>query len=181
MQISVVPLRPSAATCRQASGREALSTGAERPDISPLAWICWRGLRSEQRSHVIVLKTVERPAVAKLDLVGSLSAEERLRLIIITDLFLPPVDRLRLSGRILQPVTCLNLIALDLAAVRDFFLRLSADHALGLSHETIDSLTAEAGGYPLRMQALARRELQRAGLLSGDPSAAQPRSPGDPG
>lgn len=127
---------------------------------------------ADPRPHVLVLDDLGRLTPAKAELIRRLSGCGRFRLAAVCEPFLPAPERLRLCAW-LAPARRLTLGPLAPAAARRFFARLDAAYQLSWSPATIRDLARASGGYPLRMQEQAQRELARdgAGVAAALPAA----------
>lgn len=113
------------------------------------------------RPAVLVLDNAWRVSAAKSALLRALAAAERFRFAVVIERFLPAADRARL-GAWLEPASRISLGRLDLSASTAFFSQFAAAHRIAWSPAEIDGLARAAAGYPLSMQELAWRELDRA-------------------
>jgi hypothetical protein len=130
------------------------------PGLAALRAALLRAPLADRRPHVLVLDGISRLTPAKLDLVRRFAASGRFRLAAIVETALSRPERVRLAAW-LAPARRVALRALPPADRRLFFSRLAAEHRLAWSPAVISGLARSSGGYPLRMQEQARRELAR--------------------
>lgn len=109
----------------------------------------------DERRHVLVLDDIGKLTPARTDLLRALTA--RFGLVAVVERFFPARDHLRLASW-LEPATRIVLGRLPQSAALAFFAEESAQRGLGLSTDRIEFLARASGGYPLRMQELAREE-----------------------
>ncbi len=113
----------------------------------------------DNRKHVVVLDNVSKLSVQKLDLIRYFTWEERFQFVSIVESFLPSSDLFQLRVR-MNPSIEITLHRLSLSSVVQFYRQLSKEHQLRWTEGRIKNLAEVTGGYPLRMQEIALRELQ---------------------
>jgi hypothetical protein len=123
----------------------------------------------DPRPHVLVLDGISRLTPPKADLVRRLAAAGRHRMVAVVEGGLSAAERLRLAAW-LVPCCRVELGPLPPVEVRRFFTRVADEHRLAWDAATIRSLARSSAGYPLRMQELVRRELDR-----HEPAGRKPR------
>ena len=133
--------------------REHLRYRSSRFRIASLAM-------GDGRRHILVLDNVSKLSVKKVDLIRYFTWEERFRFVSIVESFLPSNDLFQLRVR-MNPSILITLHHLSTSCVVQFFQQLSKEHQLGWTEGQIKNLAEVTGGYPLRMQEIALRELQR--------------------
>jgi len=114
----------------------------------------------DNRKHVLVLDNVSKLSVQKLDLIRYLTWEKRFQFVSIVESFLPSNGLFRLRVW-MNPSILITLHHLSTSSVVQFFQQLSKGHQLGWAEGRIKNLAEVTGGYPLRMQEIALRELER--------------------
>jgi len=114
----------------------------------------------DNRKHVLVLDNVSKLSVQKLDLIRYLTWEKRFQFVSIVESFLQSNGLFRLRVW-MNPSILITLHHLSTSRVVHFFQQLSKEHQLGWTEGHIKNLAEVTGGYPLRMQEIALRELQR--------------------
>jgi len=114
----------------------------------------------DHREHVLVLDNVSKLSAQKLDLIRYLTWEHRFQFVSIVESFLPQGDLFRLRVW-MNPSSLIKLHYLSASDVVRFFQQLSKEHQLGWSEGQIRNLAEVTGGYPLRMQEIALRKLER--------------------
>jgi hypothetical protein len=112
------------------------------------------------RKHVLVLDNISKLSAQKLDLIRYLTWEERFQFVSIAESFLPSKDFFQLRVR-MNPSIGITLHHLSLSSVVQFYRQFSNQNRLGWTDGQIRNLAEVTGGYPLRMQEIALRELQR--------------------
>ena len=114
----------------------------------------------DNRKHVLVLDNVSKLSAPKLDLIRYLTWEKRFQFVSIAESFLPTNGLFRLRVW-MNPSILITLHHLMTSSVVQFFQQLSKEHQLGWTEGQIKNLAEVTGGYPLRMQEIALRELER--------------------
>ena len=114
----------------------------------------------DHRKHVLVLDNVAKLSAQKLDLIRYLTWEKRFQFVSIAESFLPTNGLFRLRVW-MNPSILITLHHLMTSSVVQFFQQLSKEHQLGWTEGQIKNLAEVTGGYPLRMQEIALRELER--------------------
>ena len=114
----------------------------------------------DKRKHVLVFDNLARLTPPKNDLLRYLTWEKRFELIAIVESFLPPNDLFRLRVR-LDPAVVINLERLCAGSEIRFFRSLSEGHGFHWTEGHVKNLAEITGGYPLRMQEIALREIER--------------------
>ena len=114
----------------------------------------------DSRKHVLVLDNISKLSVQKLDLIRYLNWEKRFQFVSIVESFLPPNGLFRFRVW-MNPSIQITLHHLSQSSVVQFCQQLSKDHQLGWKEGQIKNLAEVTGGYPLRMQEIALRELER--------------------
>jgi hypothetical protein len=114
----------------------------------------------DNRKHVLILDNVSKLSVQKLDLIRYLTWEKRFQFVSIVERFFPSNDLFRLRVW-MNPSILITLHHLSTSSVVQFFQQLSKEHQLGWTEDQIKNLGEVTGGYPLRMQEIALRELER--------------------
>ena len=137
------PARPGRGSSRYLTLRARLAAAARQP-----------------AAPVLVLDDVARITAPKAALVRHL-AEAGFRLIVIPDRGLPGGDWRRVSIWV-EPMEKVPLGPLSPGAATAYLLRAAERHGLEWSAQRIAWLVRAAGGYPLRLQEIATRELSRA-------------------
>ena len=115
---------------------------------------------NDSRRHVLVLDNVAKLSAQKIDFIRYLAWEKRFRFVAIVENFISRDDFLRLRVR-LYPAETIMLQNLDKRKVYEFYQHLSEQHRFHWTEGHIKNLAEITGGYPLRMQEIALRELQR--------------------
>jgi len=133
--------------------REDLKYGPSRFRIVTLSL-------DDSRKQVIVLDNVSKLSAQKLELIRYLTWKKRFQFISIVESFLPSNDLFRLRVW-MNPSIVVKLHHLSASSVVQFYGQLSKEHQLGWTEGQINNLAEITGGYPLRMQEIALRELQR--------------------
>jgi len=114
----------------------------------------------DNRKHVVVLDNVSKLSVQKLDLIRYLTWEKRFQFVSIVESFLPSSGLFQLRVW-MNPSILITLHYLSTSNVVQFFQQLSKEYHLGWTEGHIKNLGEVSGGYPLRMQEIALRELER--------------------
>jgi len=112
------------------------------------------------RKHVLVLDNVSKLSAQKLDFIRYLTWEKRFQFVSIVESFLPTDGLFRLRVW-MHPSIVITLHHLSTSSVIQFFQKLSKENQLGWTEGQIKDLAEVTGGYPLRMQEIALRELGR--------------------
>ena len=118
----------------------------------------------DPRKHVLVFDNIAKLTAPKSDLIKYFTWERRFQIGAIAESFLSPDELFLLRVR-LNPATLIELRHLSIGSEFEFFQRLSNEHQLGWTEFRIKNLAEITGGYPLRMQEIAVRELKRKGCL----------------
>jgi hypothetical protein len=119
---------------------------------------------SDSRRHVLVLDNIAKLSAQKLDLIRYFTWEKRFQFVSIADGFLSSDDLFRLRVR-MNPSILITLHHLSTSSVVQFFQQLSREHQFNWTEGHIKNLAEITGGYPLRMQEIALRELERKGYV----------------
>jgi hypothetical protein len=114
----------------------------------------------DNRKHVLVLDNISKLSVQKLNFIQYLTWEKRFQFIPIVESFLSTSGLFRLRVW-MNPSILITLHHLGSSDVVQFYRKLSREHRLGWTEGQIKSLAEITGGYPLRMQEIALRELAR--------------------
>ena len=120
----------------------------------------------DKRKHVLVFDNLAKLTPPKSDLLRYLTWEKRFEFIAIVESFLPRNDVFLLRVR-LDPAVIINLEHLSTGSEIRFFRSLSEEHGLHWTEGHIKNLAEITGGYPLRMQEMSLRELERRHQFSG--------------
>jgi hypothetical protein len=123
----------------------------------------------DNRKHVVVLDNIGKLSAQKLDLIRYITWEKRFQFVSIVESFLPSNHLFRLRAW-MNPSILITLHHLSTSSVVRFFQQLSKEHHLGWTEGQIKNLAEVTGGYSLRMQEIANRELERNGQLFSQPS-----------
>jgi hypothetical protein len=115
---------------------------------------------NDSRRHVLVLDNVAKLSSQKIDFIRYLAWEKRFQFVAIVESFVSDDDLLRLRVR-LYPADIIMLHHLDKRNVYEFYQNLSERHRFHWTEGHIKSLAEITGGYPLRMQEISLRELER--------------------
>jgi hypothetical protein len=129
--------------------RAALRAGAVRPAAQRRA-IAGAALRGP-RARVVVLDDIAKATRQRIDFARWLRGLDRLRVVAVTERFLPEEALLRLRTA-LAPAPLLVLDHLDAAKARAFFQAWSEQHHLGWGPEQVRGLVQATRGYPLGMR-----------------------------
>ena len=113
-------------------------------------------LRSpDARPVALVLDDIAKVTRPKLDFVRRIARAGHLRIIAVTELFLPDDELFRLRS-VLCPAPLIRLGPLASNAALEFFSMWSRQHGLGWDAGHIQGLAAATHGYPLGMWEAAR-------------------------
>jgi len=115
---------------------------------------------NDSRRHVLVLDNVAKLSAQKIDFIRYLAWEKRFLFVAIVESFISRDDFLRLRVR-LYPAEAIMLQNLDKRKVYEFYQHLSEQHRFHWTEGHIKNLAEITGGYPLRMQEISLRELER--------------------
>jgi len=115
---------------------------------------------NDSRRHVLVLDNVAKLSAQKIDFIRYLAWEKRFRFVAIVESFVSDDDLLRLRVR-LYPAETIMLQNLDKRKVYEFYQHLSEQHRFHWTEGHIKNLAEITGGYPLRIQEISLRELER--------------------
>ena len=115
---------------------------------------------SDKRRHVLVLDNIAKLSAQKIDFIRYLAWEKRFQFVAIVESFISKDDFLRLRVR-LYPPEIIMLQHLDKKKVYEFYQHLSEQHRFHWTEGHIKNLAEITGGYPLRMQEIALRELRK--------------------
>lgn len=156
--------RSRADVCRELLAQLFPKLCAERfGEYQPYKWARYRVAKhplKDKRQHVLVLDNIAKLTAQKLDLIHYIEFEKRFRFVAIVEDFLHP-DQLFLLRAALIPVSTLRIEYLDTHSVREYFCHYAEKSGLDWTDEEIDTLVEAAGGYPLRMEEIAARAIQR--------------------
>jgi len=119
---------------------------------------------NDRRKHVLVLDNIAKLSAQKLDFIRYLAWEKRFQFVAIMESFMSKEDLLRLRVQ-LFPAEIMRLQRLDQMDVFAFYQQLSERHGLDWTVGHLKNLAEITGGYPLRMEEIALRELGREGSL----------------
>jgi hypothetical protein len=115
---------------------------------------------NDSRRHVLVLDNVAKLSAQKIDFIRYLAWEKRFRFVAIVESFISRDDFLCLRVR-LYPAETIMLQNLDKRKVYEFYQHLSEQHRFHWTEGHIKNLAEITGGYPLRIQEISLRELER--------------------
>jgi len=119
---------------------------------------------SDSREHVLVLDNIAKLSAQKLDFIRYLAWAKRFQFVAIVESFMSKDDLLRLRVQ-LFPAGVIMLQYLGKKDVCAFYQNLSERYRLHWTASHVKNLAEITGGYPLRMQEIAVRELERKGRL----------------
>ena len=115
---------------------------------------------NDSRKHVLVLDNIAKLSAQKLDFIRYFAWEKRFQFVAIVESFVSDDDLLRLRVR-LYPTDIIMLQHLDKRNVYQFYQNLSEGYRFHWTEGHIKNLAEITGGYPLRMQEIALRELRK--------------------
>jgi hypothetical protein len=114
----------------------------------------------DPRRHVIVLDNIGALSAQRLGFIRYVAGKERFQLVAVLEGFVGERELFRLRME-LFPALLLTLVPLLAKDVRAFLRHASAKYDLGWTERHMDSLVEVVRGYPLAMNEVVQRELQR--------------------
>jgi len=118
----------------------------------------------DSRKHILVLDNISKLSASKLDFIRYLTWKKRFQFISIVESFLTSNGLFRLRVW-MNPSIVITLRHLNTSSVIQFFQHLSKEYQFRWTEVQIKNLAEVTGGYPLRLQEIAVRELERKGRL----------------